>query len=138
MRNIPVLAAALMAVLLSLAHPAYSRTAMYFHVSDCETGDPVAGATVVLERDRFTTSSATNATGYAEFRVEEGAYKYYIYASGYRLKAGEIVVTSGAVFRTCLFKTTAGFWRVVADITEWRGDIHAGGLGWGHDQAEKP
>jgi hypothetical protein len=130
MRNIPVLAAALMAVLLSLAHPAYSQTTMYFHVSDCETGGPVAGATVVLERDRFTTSSATNATGYAEFRVEEGAYKYYIYASGYRLKAGEIVVTSGAVFRTCLFKTTAGFWRVVADITEWRGDIHAGGLGW--------
>jgi hypothetical protein len=131
MRTLPALAAALLAALLALASPAYSQATAYFHISDCETGEPVAGATVVLERGGFSTSSATNATGYAEFRVEEGAYKYYVYASGYRLRAGEAVLTSGTVFRTCIFKTTAGFWRVAADITEWRGDIHAGGLGWG-------
>lgn len=116
------------ALLLPLA---YAQQTFYIRVLDCESGLPIVGAGVVIEAGSYSYSAVTNSTGYAELRGDAPrAYRYYVSASGYRLRSDEVVFSPGMVYTTCLFRATEGFWRVVADIVEWRGDIHAGGRGW--------
>ncbi|MEM0478522.1 MAG: hypothetical protein QW074_07775 [Candidatus Caldarchaeum sp.] len=115
--------------LLPLAYA--QQQTFYIRVLDCVNGLPIIGASVVIETVGYSFSTVTNSTGYAELRGDAPrAYRYYVSASGYRLRSDEVVFSPGMVYTTCLFRATEGFWRVVADIVEWRGDIHAGGRGW--------
>ena len=126
-------ALAVLALLLIPAAAAQGRISFYFRVTDCETGEPVAGATVIIlnRPNRDSVVSITNSTGYALLNANPNlSYEYFVSMQGYRTRAGESVFYDGMVFSVCLFKATAGFWNIVAGITMWQGDIHAGGLGW--------
>jgi hypothetical protein len=100
------------------------------HVADCTTERPIIGASVNLDNPTHRVSGVTNATGHVVLTLYEWFYSYYITASGYRIAAGERRFTIGELFQVCLFPETAGFWRIIASVSMWQGDIHAGGLGW--------
>jgi len=102
----------------------------FFRVTDCATGEPIAGALVAIIRGSYGEVESTNATGYAHMVSPEGDYTYYVSMQGYRTRGGEARFTSGMVFSICLFKAAEGFWNIVPDILQWQGDIHAGGRGW--------
>jgi hypothetical protein len=128
MRRLQLLIPLIISALLPLA---YAQETFYIQVLDCESRQPILGASVTIETGSYSFSTVTNSTGHAELRGDAPrAYRYYVSASGYRLRSEEVVFSPGMVYTTCLFRTTEGFWRVVADIVEWRGDIHAGGKGW--------
>ena len=99
-------------------------------VTDCVTGNPVAGASVNLDNPTHRVSGVTNSTGHAVLTVFDWFYTYYVTATGYRIAAGERRFSPGELFQVCLFPETAGYWRIVASVSMWQGDIHAGGLGW--------
>lgn len=102
----------------------------YVRVTDCLSGSSVVGASVNLDNPTHRTSSVTNSTGYAEVSIFAWFYNYYVTASGYRIEAGLRKFSLGEVFQVCLIPEGAGFWRVVASVLSWQGDIHAGGSGW--------
>ncbi|MEM1940095.1 MAG: carboxypeptidase-like regulatory domain-containing protein [Candidatus Caldarchaeum sp.] len=103
---------------------------VYVRVTDCITGAPIQGASVNLDNPTHRTDGLTNSTGYASIEAFAWFYTYYVTASGYRVDAGERRFSLGEVFNVCLVPEAAGFWRVVADVLAWQGDIHAGGSGW--------
>ncbi|MDW8062840.1 MAG: carboxypeptidase-like regulatory domain-containing protein [Candidatus Caldarchaeum sp.] len=102
----------------------------YVRVTDCISGAAVAGASVNLDNPTHRTSSITNSTGHASVNVFAWFYSYYVTASGYRIEAGQRRFSIGEVFQICIVPEAAGFWRVVATVIAWQGDIHAGGSGW--------
>jgi hypothetical protein len=110
--------------------PGAAYGTIYVRVTDCANGEPIAGASVSLENPGHTASATTNMTGYAILEGYSWFYSYYVTASGYRIEYGERRFSLGAVFNVCLFRETAGFWRVVASVSAWQGDTHAGGIGW--------
>jgi len=103
----------------------------YVRVYDCSDNSPIVGAvvTVQLSESSFVTA-ATNSSGIAAFNLSPGTYDVTVFAEGYRIRQLTITFSPGLTFPFCLFRSVEGFWRVVADILEWRGDIHAGGRGW--------
>lgn len=103
---------------------------VYVRVTDCITGAPIQGASVNLDNPTHRTGGVTNSTGYASIEAFAWFYTYYVTASGYRIDAGERRFSLDEVFNVCLVPEAAGFWRVVADVLAWQGDIHAGGRGW--------
>ena len=103
---------------------------VYVRVTDCITGAPIQGASVNLDNPTHQTGGITNSTGYASIEAFAWFYSYYVTASGYRIDAGERRFSLDEVFNVCLVPEAAGFWRVVADVLAWQGDIHAGGSGW--------
>ncbi|MEM1945890.1 MAG: hypothetical protein QXF95_02605 [Candidatus Caldarchaeum sp.] len=103
---------------------------VYVRVTDCSSGGPVVGASVYLDNPTHRASGITNSTGYAAVDVFAWFYSYYVTASGYKIEAGERRFSIGEVFQICLFPESAGFWRIVASVQKWQGDIHAGGSGW--------
>lgn len=103
----------------------------YVYVTDCSSGQPIVGATVTVQlSDTASVSTITNATGYAAFSIAPGTYGYVVDMMGYWIRYGEGRFQPGGVVATCLFRAMEGCWRVVAEILEWCGDIHAGGRGW--------
>ncbi len=103
---------------------------IHIRVTDCATGEPIAGASVSIENPGHTFSTTTNMTGYAILEGYNWYYRYYVTASGYRIESGERRFYLETVFNVCMFRETVGFWRVVATVTSWQGDTHAGGEGW--------
>ncbi|MDW8083904.1 MAG: hypothetical protein RMI49_01710 [Candidatus Caldarchaeum sp.] len=103
---------------------------VYVRVTDCLSGSAIVGASVNLDNPTHRASSVTNSTGYAVVEVFAWFYQYYITASGYRIDAGTRRFALNEIFQVCLVPEAAGFWRVVASVLAWQGDIHAGGRGW--------
>jgi len=103
----------------------------YVRVYDCSDNSPIVGAVVTIQvSESSSITAATNSTGIATFNLPPGTYEITVFAERYRIRQVTVTVSEGSVVPVCLFKSVEGFWRVVADILEWRGDIHAGGRGW--------
>jgi len=103
----------------------------YVRVYDCSTGEPIVGAvvTVQVSESSFVTA-ATNSSGIAAFNLPPGTYDVTVFAERYRVRQLTVTFSPALTFPFCLFRSVEGYWRVVADILEWRGDIHAGGRRW--------
>ncbi|MEM1948311.1 MAG: hypothetical protein QXY84_06175 [Candidatus Caldarchaeum sp.] len=103
---------------------------VYVRVTDCVTGNLVVGASVSLDNPTHRQSSVTNSTGVATLDTFAWFYTYYVNAPSYRIESGVRRFSIGEVFQICLVPEAAGFWRIVATVIAWQGDIHAGGKGW--------
>ncbi|MEM4273328.1 MAG: carboxypeptidase-like regulatory domain-containing protein [Candidatus Caldarchaeum sp.] len=117
-------------LILPLAYAQEAGRGFYFHVTDCGTGQPIAGAVVIVTNGSSGDVASTNSTGYSFIKLPDGVYNYYVSMEGYRTRGGELPFTAGMVYEICLFKATEGFWNIVPTVLMWQGDIHAGGLGW--------
>ena len=104
-------------LILPLAYAQAAGRGFYFHVTDCETGQPIAGAIVIVMAGSSGDVAHTNSTGYAFVDMPNGVYTYYVSMQGYKTRGGELPFTAGMVFEICLFKATEGFWNIVPTLS---------------------
>lgn len=82
---------AVLLVLLAFLPLAAAEPGFFFRVTDCATGEPIAGALAAIIRGSYGNGVSTNATVYAYFDSPYGEYTYYISMQGYRMGGGEEV-----------------------------------------------
>jgi len=103
----------------------------YVRVYDCTDNSPIVGAVVTIQvPESSSVTAATNSSGIATFNLSPGTYDVTVFAERYRIRQLTITFSPGSTLPFCLFRSVEGFWRVVVDILEWMGDMHAGGRGW--------
>jgi len=122
-----------LSLVLAFVTPFSQAEASTFYVSvyDCSDNSQIVVAVVTVQvSDSSSVTAATNSSEIASFNLSPGTYDVTVFAERYRIRQVTVTVSEGSVIPICLFRYVGGFWRVVVDIVEWSGDIHAGGRGW--------